>query len=187
VILDDGVNTIPAWDARARAGSVGWSERSAEIRYRAVHAELEQAEHEWLLDYGCGLGAFADWREGPGYVGVDWAPAMLDAAVERHPDCNFAPPGWLWQRNTRRYSAIVAIGTFNLADNWSKEHTQQVLADLWQRCARRIVVSVYAGDDPSCIRYQPDWLAELAHQLDPQTFRIVGGYLPNDLLLVLDR
>ncbi|HEX4521648.1 MAG TPA: class I SAM-dependent methyltransferase [Gaiellaceae bacterium] len=177
-------NTPAAWSSRAAKPpleAVGWTASGQTDRFDAVMKALDPKSGDTLLDFGCGLGDLADWVEDDvAYHGCDWAHAMVNRAQAAHPDRKFhhVKPG-------RMFDLVAVIGTFNLADNWSKALTFQTLRGLWDGCERVMAVSVYHGTDPRCIRYEPADLATFAAG-EARSFT-VERYRSNDLLLVMRR
>lgn len=143
---------------------------------------LEPAEGESLLDFGCGTGALSRFLpEGIKYLGFDWAPGMIERARREHPDATFAEP---WLLPDRPFDLVVAIGTFNLADGWSKDHTASMLRILWGRTKRALAACLYAGDHPHCLSYTEEDLKGFV----PEAATVeIERHRPNDLLLVLRR
>jgi hypothetical protein len=85
------------------------------------------------------------------------------------------------------FDHVVCVGTFNLADQWSREQTWDVVERLWKKHTKRLLaVSLYAGADPQTLDYSPDWVLSLAQTLS-QCYVIDRSYLPNDVLLVVKR
>ena len=180
-------NTPTAWDERAQAPSAWqaalWSERGQTQRFLAVLRALELQPGERLLDYGCGIGRFCEFLpEGVHYQGFDWSEEMMKRARTQYPHGSFIP---LYP--TAGFDHIVCIGTFNLADNWSREQTWGKLEELWKMARSTLVVSLYRGEDPDSLRYDPVSAAVFAETLGCTRCTIETGYLPNDLLLVLRR
>ena len=58
-----------------------------------------------VLDFGCGIGALADYCDADGYVGVDIDKASLEVAKERHPACFFSDK----VPETVRFDSIVSM------------------------------------------------------------------------------
>lgn len=179
------VNSPAAWSARAAAASpldaVGWTEEGQTARFAAVLSALAPRDGESLLDYGCGTGALSELvPAGVEYCGVDWADGMVARAKKDHPGAKF--------RNTRPkrpVDVIACVGPFNLPGNWSKAETWATLRALWQDCRRSLAVSLYAGADERCLRYEPGQLLSFAQSVAP-LWR-VERHRHNDLLLVLSR
>lgn len=195
VIQGDQIENSPtAWSVRALADkpweAAGWSEQGQKVRFRAVLEALAPRSGESLLDFGCGPGAFCELldqysefgADGIDYVGYDWAPGMIERARRDHPSRRFAT-----ELPHRKFDMVACIGPFNLPDGWSKLATWQTLQTLWHGTTRRLVASLYAGDDDRCLIYDLDDLYEAGERLAGGNFTIESGYLPNDRLLVLGR
>lgn len=185
------VNTPDAWSERAREFTepwlaAGWSQESQTARFGAVLAALAPQPGEWLLDYGCGPGALAARLDAHvGYYGFDWADGMITRAASEH-------GGPMRRFKTRlpssahRFDLVAAVGPFNLPDGWSKEATWHTLRHLWDTTGcRALAVSLYAGADEHCLRYDEREIRRCGYQLafDVTVTRI----LPNDLLMVARR
>lgn len=178
-------NSPAAWSQRAASpcplDAVGWTEEGQRDRFDAVLSSLAPQSGESLLDYGCGTGALSDLlTDDIEYLGVDWADGMISRAKKDHPGRKFRSV-----RPQRAFDLIACVGPFNLPAGWSKASTWQTLRELWQDCARAMAVSLYAGEDEHCIRYEPGQLLAFA-QTTARLWRI-ERHRPNDLLLVLHR
>lgn len=179
-------NTPAAWSARADDASaspldvVGWTAAGQADRFRKVLDALAPRPGETLLDWGSGTGALVDHLAGGiDYVGFDWAEGMVERARREHPGVLFVdrPYGL-------RADVIACVGTFNLPG--SRAETWHTLRSLWyDREPRALAVSLYAGDDPRCLRYTVD-----------ETLRAIGGFSHrvsvqkwrhNDILVVISR
>lgn len=181
-------NSPRAWDKRA-AGATSWeaalwSEGGQTRRFLAVLRHLALREGDTLLDYGCGTGRLCEFLpEDVAYSGLDWSEQMRKRVALEHPRARV-----LAELPDLIYDHVVCVGTFNLAEGWTKERTYAELATLWAQHTRRtLVVSLYRGDDSSCIRYTPEDAAEFARRLGCATFAIDCTYLENDLLLEMRR
>ncbi len=184
-------NSPVAWSERARDtstswGAAMWSEAGQADRFAAVLAELDPRPGERLLDYGCGTGALCELvPDGVEYVGYDWAEGMIERARREHQGRTFFDR---WR--LRRYDLVACVGPFNLPDGWTKSDTWFRLSRLWRLTGRALAVSLYAGDDPDCLRYTEDELmmfAATSFELDDRLAVEVKRWRPNDLLLVLRR
>ena len=181
-------NTPAAWSARSSSVNASWeaalwSEAGQTQRFLAVLAHLELRAGDSLLDFGCGTGRFRAFvpRE-VGYFAYDTAPGMLARAAEQ--DGVTA----LGELPDALFDHVVAVGPFNLADGCSTGRTFETVADLWANHTRRtLAVSLYRGDDPACISYDPMTVARWAGRLGCHRFAVDASYLDNDLLLVLRR
>jgi SAM-dependent methyltransferase len=179
-------NTPAAWSQRADAATSHeaclWSRDGQTGRFQTVLGALHPQPGETFLDYGCGTGALCEHLPaGAQYVGYDWSGGMLERAKREHPYRDFigyTPIG--------PYDLVAAIGPFNLPDNWSKYRTRETIRKLWRSTGRALAACLYAGDDPDCLRYTEDDLAEIAAGLETSRVLVVR-HRPNDLLLLLER
>lgn len=134
-----------------------------------------------ILDFGCGLGAFADRIVSCSYVGYDSAPGMVARARLDHPLDRFTNE---WPAG--RFDHVVAVGPFNLPDGWSKQATFHTLRHLWDTTGcRSLIVSLYAGEDRRCLRYTENELIILGHSLSWDV--TVERWRANDLMLAVRR
>ncbi len=183
-------NTPAAWSERAlhaatSAEAAMWSEGGQTRRFLAALRLLSLRADDTLLDYGCGTGRFCEFLPPDVlYYGHDTSPQMLERMTDEHPR---ATPMEALVDGVY-FDHVVAIGCFNLADNWSKEQTFKALWNLWTFNTRRsLLVSLYRGTDPSCIRYEPEDAAEFARRLAATFFVIDCVYAENDLTLAVYR
>lgn len=183
-ILTDPANTPEAWSARAAENvepwwACGWSFDGQMDRFDAVLNELDPQPHERFLDWGCGTGQLTEFL-GPrvDYVGFDWAAGMIERAKREHPGFRFQT----WEPRGE-FDLVACIGPFNLPG--SKESTWHMLRRLFERTNRKLVASLYAGEDESCIRYS---LQECERFAGGQSYysRAVQ-WRHNDILVVLER
>lgn len=182
-------NTPAAWSRRAADAETsweasGWSQLGQLRRFERVREYLDLRAGDLLLDYGCGDGAFSLYMsDGVRYYGVDTAEGMLKRARREH-------PAGVYRNGLAAsdvFEHVVCIGTFNLADQWSREQTWDVVERLWKKHTRRMLaVSLYAGADPETLDYSPSWVLSLAQTLSP-CYVIDRSYLSNDVLLVVKR
>ncbi|GIV03721.1 MAG: hypothetical protein KatS3mg015_2551 [Fimbriimonadales bacterium] len=161
-----------------------WSEGGQTRRFLAVLAHLDLRSGDSLLDYGCGTGRLCEFLPvDVTYHGFDWSEQMRERVALEHPRARV-----LSEVPDLLFDHVVCVGTFNLVDGWSKERTYAELATLWTEHTRRtLIVSLYRGHDPACIRYTPEDACEIARRLGCATFAIDCTYLENDLLLELRR
>jgi cyclopropane fatty-acyl-phospholipid synthase-like methyltransferase len=181
------VNTPGAWSERARSASNSWdaamwSYQGQQDRFEAVLDELyDLQDGDSLLDFGCGTGAFSEWL--PDYVtytGVDWSNAMVERARRDH---RAAHRSFWHYEPASTYDHVVVIGTFNLADNWSKQQTVTYMNRLLDKSKKTFVASVYMGDDPNCISYK----AEDFYGCFPDVFTTFDEWRKNDMMIVVDK
>jgi len=179
-------NTPKGWNERATIKepweASGWSREGQAVRFHSVRHYLPLLDGQSLLDFGCGTGMFAEGLpEGIEYHGVDWSPAMLKRARKDHPNGTFTDV-----LPDRRFDHVIAVGAFNLAQGWSVIQTRGIIGELWACCQHTLIVSLYRGDDPTCISYWPEEVAAWGALLSKR-FLIDANYLDNDLLLVVRR
>lgn len=179
-------NSPSAWTRRAETITephevVLWSARGQAERFAAVVAAITPEAGETLIDYGCGLGGLIDHLPADVlYTGYDWASGMLRRASALYPKQRFVPVC-----PTESFDITVCIGPFNLPDGWSKEATWETLAELWDRTARVLAASLYAGADSDCLTYGEREASLFA--MDRSWTWSVERHRPNDILLVLRR
>lgn len=178
-------NTPAAWSERAQAPAsheaVLWSEQGQRERFQAVLEALNPHRGETLLDFGCGTGALAEHLPPEvHYVGYDWSVGMIERAKIEHPAHTFVSI-----YPTASFDLIAVIGTFNLADRWSRHDTWCELSNLWSTCRRAMAVSLYCGDDPNCIRYEGYECAEFVNST--HGVGMVTKIRENDWLLSVER
>ena len=178
-------NTREAWSDRASLPTSHeaalWSAAGQQERFAAVLVALDPRPGEELLDYGCGTGSLSAFLgEEVKYVGYDWAPGMRARARRDHPAAAFSDVMPL-----RHFDLIACVGTFNLADGWSKTLTWETLRLLWKMTDRALAACLYAGDGDDHLSYAHDEL--LGFEIPGSPVRFVERHRHNDLLLVLYR
>ncbi len=180
-------NTPEAWSVRAGFEepweAALWSRGGQLARHLAVLRALDLRPGEKLLDFGCGTGALCELlKDGVVYMGYDYAPGMVERARREHPGICFEG-----SQIVERVDAVACIGTFNLADEWSKALTASMIRLLWQLNApRALAACLYAGRDPDCIIYWPQDLIDTA-AICPGARWTISAWRDNDLLLLLER
>lgn len=181
-------NTPAAWSARALTPdpyqAVGWSQQSQLQRFMAVSRHLRLHAGETLLDFGSGTGAFCPWVSGiVDYYAYDWAPGMRERCATEHGSAIV-----LDELPEMLFDHVVCVGPFNLPGNWSTDRTWETLAELWTMSTRKtLIVCLYRGSDPRCLRYTPEEAARFAQALCSNRYVIDAGYLDNDFLLEMRR
>lgn len=186
-MVDAVVNTPQAWSFRAAAASSsweagGWSERGQVARFQAVLDHLELRAGDSLLDFGAGTGRFCSFvPDDVDYFAFDTAGGMRFRTSVEHERATV-----LSEIPDRLFDHVVAVGCFNLPG--SVEETFAQISELWHMSTRRsLIVSLYRGDDPRCLRYEPATLAVWAKVLGARRFVIDGSHLDNDLILAVYR
>lgn len=185
MILTNTENTPEAWSARAELPepwtACGWTYDGQMDRLEAALDELDPQPRDVLLDWGCGTGALTSLlHPNVSYIGYDSAPGMVARAKRDH-------PGWRFQTWEPRgaFDLVACIGPFNLPQRWSKEMTWYTLRRLFERTGVRLVASLYAGSDESCLSYT---LRECDRFAKGQGFRSwADKWRHNDILVVLER
>lgn len=179
-------NTPQAWDRRASApaswDAALWSERGQTQRFLAVLNHLELRAGDGLLDYGAGTGRLSEFLPAAvDYYAFDTSAGMRDRCRDEHPRATVLdePP------RIFPYDHVVAVGPFNLADRWSLDDTRAAIQTLWRLTTRTLVVSLYRGHDPACLRYPAALVTQWASELSDRF--VVDAHMPNDLLLAAHR
>lgn len=176
-------NSPAAWDVRAAAPTSWeaalWSKMGQVKRFKAIRRNVSMESGETVLDFGCGTGELRNELFRRYYFGYDWSPAMRERARR-------IPGGTILDElGDRRFDHVVCVGTFNLADQWSKDETGMTMLDLWMRHTdKSLAVSLYRGLDPDCLSYSPIEAGIWANRLTNR-WKIDTSYLDNDFLLVM--
>lgn len=180
-------NSPAAWDERAVAPSAWeaalWGSRESQRgRLERAVAYSGVRPGDSVLDFGCGAGALLEHLPvGVLYHGVDWSSEMRDR-VEReygprvHRLSATLEPG-LWNRT-------FAIGPFNLADGWGKQHTLDVLYRIWEYTRKVMVTSLHCGEAPGHITYRVEDVARWADSMGGSRY-VLDRWKANDLILAV--
>lgn len=177
-------NTPEAWSERAAIeapwDAARWSQEGQERRFKAVLRHLDLVDGDTLLDFGCGTGYFSEFLPtSVAYYAYDWASGMRERVRSTY------DRAWVLDemQTDMQFDHVVCIGTFNLAESWSKEQTWDTLEWLWTLTRKSLVACFYRGSDLACLHYEPEEV--LAFTGD--SFSIDCIYLPNDILLDMRR
>ena len=181
------LNTPDAWSTRAATIDdpcevVRWSPQGQAARFAEILRVLRPRPGETLLDYGCGLGALSDLLpDDVGYLGFDWSPGMVRRARRERPGREFTT-----FLPFHPFNLIAVVGTFNLADRWTKDRTWSIIRHLWLTTGcRSLAASLYAGEDPDCLSYT----VEECNRFVIKTSSVgqVRRWRDNDILLEIGR
>jgi SAM-dependent methyltransferase len=142
---------------------VDWnSHESQQLRFQQLHRICAGGDSFSVIDYGCGYGAFLDYLQARGFVGVyqgfDIAEEMIRAARDRHrlqDRCEFvAEPDRLQPADF-----VVASGVFNVKletpqDQWT-QYVERTVDGMWALCRSGMAFNVLTRhSDPG--RMRPD-------------------------------
>lgn len=172
---------------------VGWRTReSQEARFGAL-AGIADLRGRSLLDLGCGLGCLYGYLKARGwtgaYTGFDLMGPMVTEASIRFPGVRFEqkdivadPPGETWD-------FVVMSGLFNhrVQDNLAqvREVVGAALPLARQGLAFNILRHENGWQDPEMFYARDSEMEALAEEFAPDRWRIVTGYLPEDLTVYL--
>lgn len=127
--------------------AVGWdSVERAELRYRLVAEYVRSCASTWaayVVDFGCGLGAFDDYLVGPyKYLGIDGMPEYIEEAKKLRTQTNFSV-GSLTE--VPKCNIIVCIGTYSLRGSYPdfayKKYFEESVKELLEKADRMVVVT----------------------------------------------
>ena len=185
-VIGQPVNTPAAWSLRADQmeeswEACGWSYQGQKERHAAVVRALGAKPGDRLLDWGCGTGDLSSWFSVEvDYVGFDSSSGMVIRAAREHPGRIFQ--SW-WP--TGAFDLVACVGPFNLPTSGGKQDTWLTLRHLWDSTyCRKLVVSLYAGDDPNCVSYTGAEAAQAGALMGAAS---VDQIRHNDLLLTVRR
>lgn len=185
-------NTPEAWDERATLPTsheaAMWSAVGQHYRFMNTLAELRLSRDstDSLFDFGCGTGKFSQHLPSMvDYVGYDWSPNMVARAALNYKAANRR---FLNEVPAQEFDYIIALGPFNLSDGWPKEKTWECLTALWELTTKRLVASLWTGDQeskPQMLSYSIQELHAFANNLGAQNRVYLAR--ANDIMLVMDR
>ncbi len=172
---------------------VGWrSRKNQELRFQTLTG-IGDLQGKSILDLGCGLGCLYGYLKGQGwegeYTGIDILNLMVEGARRRFPDARFerrdilqAPPG-------RKWDYVLINGVFNhrVRDNWTWiEQMVQAAFGLADKGLAFNVLTVELGwIDPELFYVNPRTLDEKVKKWSAGNYKIMKGYLPEDITVLL--
>ena len=138
---------VDYYEARYRAHGEGargmdWrDEASQRLRFERLVAHLDLAGSPRLVDVGCGNGELLSFLTTAAvavdYLGIDVAPAMVEACRRRHGDERAVLASTADLGRLGPFDYAVVSGTFNVK--------QDVPASVWARYVRRAIGETYAS------------------------------------------
>jgi len=172
---------------------VGWqSRRNQEIRFEKL-AGIADLKGSRILDLGCGLGCLYGYLKSRGfegeYTGIDLLPSMAREARTRFPEARFEARDILKYPPREQWDYVLISGLFNhrVHDNWAwMDQLVKAVLRLSRRGTAFNVLSSEAGWwDKELFYANPSELERRAREWSQGKYRMVRGYLPEDLTVYL--
>jgi SAM-dependent methyltransferase len=172
---------------------VGWrSSNTQEARFNALLA-IGDLRGKKILDLGSGLGCLYGYLKEMGwegeYTGYDVLDLMVQGARKRFPGVTFENRNILLDPPRRQWDYILISGVFNhkVKDNWTWiEETLRLCLKLSRLgVAFNLLETHEDNDDTSFFYAKGKDLEQKADLLSAGRFKIVRGYLPDDMTAYL--
>ncbi len=179
--------------------SLGFNQRSSQIRRFEALLKLGDFSGHTLLDVGCGLGDFYDFLLNHGispiYKGVDITPGMIDQCKIRFADqlgrsCSFETADSIEYAPETKFDFVVASGIFGLWSENVEDRIIPTLERLFSLCTQGAAINFLSSQSrkqaPGRLYVDPPKLLKMALELTPAV-ELSHSYLPNDFTLFLYR
>lgn len=172
---------------------MGWrSRQNQEARFKAL-TEIGGLNGLAILDVGCGLGCLYGYLKARGwngeYQGFDFLKSMVDRAAHRFPDARFEQRDILKSPPKEKWDFVFICGVLNhkVRDNWGwMEQLVMEGMNLARKGLAFNVLSAEAGwPDPELFYVNPKLLEDKVAAWSGGNYKIVKGYLPEDLTVYL--
>ena len=174
---------------------VGWrSRQNQELRFQAL-VEIGDLQGKRLLDLGCGLGCLYGFLKGKGwegeYTGIDILDVMVKDARRRFPGVAFEKRDVLEDPPARDWDYVFINGVLNhrVKDNWAWiEQMVKVAFSLSKMgVGFNLLNAEVEGEwgDRDLFYADPKLLEEKVKQWSGGHYRIVTGYMPEDIAAYL--
>ena len=172
---------------------VGWrSRQNQEARFQALTGIGELGGRK-ILDLGCGLGClygFLKTKDWAGeYKGIDILELMVRKASRRFPGVPFEKRDILKNPTSEKWDYVLINGVLNhkVKDNWAWIEAM-VLASfaMAEKGLAFNLLNAEAGwEDPELFYAHPKLLEEKARVWSKGNYKIVKGYLPEDITVYM--
>lgn len=172
---------------------VGWrSRQNQELRFQTLMG-VGDLKGQRILDFGCGLGCLYGFLKGKGwngeYTGIDILEMMVQGARARFPGVVFEKRDLLENPPTQKWDYVLINGVFNhkVRDNWAwMEQTLLKAFALAEKGLAFNALSLEAGwMDPELFYANPRLLEEKVREWSRRNYKIVKGYLPEDITVFM--
>jgi SAM-dependent methyltransferase len=172
---------------------VGWiSRHNQEIRFEKL-IEIGDLQNSKILDLGCGLGCLYGYLKSHGwrgdYTGIDLLPSMVKEARIRFPEARFEVRDILENPTPEQWDYVLISGIFNhrVHDNW--EWMEQIMKAVLKSARKGAAFNVLSSEsgwwDSELFYAPPAGLERKANEWSAGKYKLVRGYLPEDLTVYL--
>ena len=172
---------------------MGWrSRQNQELRFQAL-VEIADLNGKKILDLGCGLGCLYGFLREKGwvgeYTGIDLLDLMVKKARRRFPKALFEKRDILKKPPAQKWDYVLINGVLNhkVRDNWAWIESM-VLASFTiagRGLAFNLLNAEAGWEDPELFYANPKTLEEKAAVWSKGNYKIVRGYLPEDITVYM--
>jgi SAM-dependent methyltransferase len=173
----------------------GWrSRKNQELRFRALMG-VGDLVGQRVLDLGCGLGCLYGYLRASGwsgeYTGIDLLGPMVRKARRRFPGVEFERRDILRDPPRRKWDFALINGVFNhkVRDNWGwiEAMVKTALSMAEKGVAFNLLDRDQGWMDEDLFYASPSEALERAAAWSEGKARLVTGYLPEDMTLILTK
>ena len=186
---------VKSWKYDLPENQVGWrSRQNQEIRFQVL-TNIADLQGKKILDLGCSLGCLYGFLKGKGwkgeYTGMDILGMMVQKARRRFPGVDFEKRNILSDPPQRKWDYVLINGVLNhrVKNNWAwiEQMVKASLVLAERGVAFNLLNSEAEGEwgDRDLFYANPKVLEEKLRQWSRGNYRIVKGYLPEDMTAYL--
>ena len=148
-----------------------------------------------LFDVGCGLADLFDYLSSNGirmnYTGIDILPQMITLAKQQHPDLRLLT-GDIFADDifSEQFDIVYSSGIFNIDLGNNYDFLQNAVKRFISLSKRFVVFNLLADTsldkESGYFYFNKDKVAALLQQIGIEDYRIITGYLHNDMSVIIN-